>query len=63
MAADPDWQVYLKKNAEAGNLENQTTKLMNPGEIRPARQALITESFRCAPMTDREAAAKSSSIN
>jgi hypothetical protein len=35
MAADPDWQVYLKKNAEAGNLESQVTKLMNPVKFVP----------------------------
>lgn len=35
MAADPDWQAYLKKSAEAGTLENQTTKLMIPATFAP----------------------------
>jgi hypothetical protein len=35
MTADPDWQSYLKKSAEAGFLENQTTKLMLPVKFAP----------------------------
>jgi hypothetical protein len=35
MAADPDWQTYLKKNREAGYLENQVTKLMIPAKFAP----------------------------
>ena len=35
MQADPDWQTYLKKNAEAGLLEKQTTKLMIPTKFAP----------------------------
>ena len=35
MAADPDWQAYLKRSAEAGYLENQVTKLMLPVKFAP----------------------------
>ena len=35
MAADPDWQAYLKKSGEAGYLENQLTKLMTPVKFAP----------------------------
>ena len=35
MAADPDWQSYLKKSAEAGYLESQVTKLMTPVPFVP----------------------------
>lgn len=35
MQADPDWQNYLKKNREAGYLENQVTKLMVPAKFAP----------------------------
>ena len=35
MQADPDWQAYLKKSAEAGYLENQVTKLMLPVKFAP----------------------------
>lgn len=35
MMADPDWQIYLKKNAEAGYLEHQVTKLMVPAAFAP----------------------------
>ena len=30
MATDPDWQIFVKKSAEAGNVVEQTTKLMTP---------------------------------
>ena len=30
MAADPEWQAYLKKSAEAGYLVSQTNKLLMP---------------------------------
>lgn len=30
LAADPDWQAYLAKSAEAGYLASQTNKLMVP---------------------------------
>lgn len=30
MAADPEWQVYLKKSAEAGYLVSQTNKILMP---------------------------------
>ncbi|MDT3683516.1 MAG: NIPSNAP family protein [Pseudorhodoplanes sp.] len=33
MQADPDWQVYLQKNAEAGYLLSQKTSLMVPADI------------------------------
>ncbi|HWV51468.1 NIPSNAP family protein [Pseudorhodoplanes sp.] len=35
MAADPEWQTYLKKNREAGYLEHQVTKLMIPAKFAP----------------------------
>ena len=35
MAADPDWQAYLKRSSEAGYLENQVTKLMLPVKFAP----------------------------
>lgn len=35
MTADPDWQAYLKRSAEAGYLENQVTKLMLPAKFAP----------------------------
>ena len=30
MAADPQWQAYLKRSAEAGNLVSQNNQLMTP---------------------------------
>ena len=33
MAADPDWQLFLRKSAEAGSLVEQTTKLMTPASF------------------------------
>ena len=33
--ADPEWQGYLKRSAEAGYLENQVTKLMLPAKFAP----------------------------
>jgi hypothetical protein len=30
LAADPEWQAYLAKSAEAGYLTNQTTKILVP---------------------------------
>ena len=30
MAADPDWQAYIKKSAELGALVKQENKLMTP---------------------------------
>lgn len=38
MAADPEWQTYLKKNAEAGYLWQQTTKLMIPAKFAPIKR-------------------------
>jgi hypothetical protein len=35
MQADPEWQNYLKLNAEAGYLLQQTTKLMIPASFAP----------------------------
>lgn len=35
LMADPDWHVYLKKNTEAGYLEDQVTKLMIPAKFAP----------------------------
>lgn len=30
LAADPDWQTFLKLSAEAGNLISQTNTILNP---------------------------------
>jgi hypothetical protein len=38
MAADPEWQNYLKKNAEAGYLLEQRTKLMIPAKFAPIKR-------------------------
>ena len=38
MMADPEWQTYLKKNAEAGYLVDQTTKLMVPAKFAPIKR-------------------------
>lgn len=38
MAADPEWQAYLKKNAEAGYLIKQENKLMTPAPFAPIRR-------------------------
>ncbi len=35
MQADPEWQNYLRLNGEAGNLVEQTTKLMLPAKFAP----------------------------
>jgi hypothetical protein len=35
MAADPEWQNYLKVNKEANYLEHQVTKLMIPAKFAP----------------------------
>ena len=35
MSADPEWQVYLEKNAEAGNLVSQRNNLMTPAPFAP----------------------------
>ncbi|SDG32376.1 NIPSNAP family protein [Sulfitobacter delicatus] len=33
MAADPDWQAYLKKSAEAGYLISQTNEILMPVDL------------------------------
>jgi hypothetical protein len=38
MAADPDWQNYLRLSAEAGYLQEQTTKLMIPAKFAPIKR-------------------------
>ena len=38
MAADPDWQVYLKENAEAGYVVDQRTSLMVPAKFAPLQR-------------------------
>jgi hypothetical protein len=35
MAADPDWQIYVKKLSESGLLEHQQTSLMVPAKFAP----------------------------
>jgi hypothetical protein len=35
MGADPDWQVYLQKTAEAGYLIAQRNNLMTPAPFAP----------------------------
>jgi hypothetical protein len=38
MMADPEWQAYLEKNAEAGYLLKQESKLMSPASFAPLRR-------------------------
>jgi hypothetical protein len=38
MQADPDWQVFMRKNAEAGNLIKQVNKLMTPAAFAPIKR-------------------------
>jgi hypothetical protein len=38
MMADPEWQAYLEKNAEAGYLLKQESKLMSPAPFAPLRR-------------------------
>ena len=38
MQADPEWKAYLKMNAEAGYLVEQTTKLMIPASFAPIKR-------------------------
>jgi hypothetical protein len=38
MQADPDWQVFVRKNAEGGNLVKQTTMLMIPAKFAPIKR-------------------------
>jgi hypothetical protein len=38
MAADPEWQVYLQKNAEAGYLIAQRNNLMTPASFAPIKR-------------------------
>jgi hypothetical protein len=35
MSADPDWQAYVQKNAEAGYLIGQKNNLMTPAPFAP----------------------------
>ena len=35
MAADPEWQVYVKKLSESGLLMDQQTSLMVPAKFSP----------------------------
>jgi hypothetical protein len=38
MQADPDWQTFLAKNAEAGFLIKQENKLMTPAPFYPIKR-------------------------
>jgi hypothetical protein len=38
MAADPEWQNYLKLNGEAGYLIGQQTSLMIPAKFAPLKR-------------------------
>lgn len=38
MQADPDWQAYLKKSAEAGYLVAQENRLMTPAAFAPIKR-------------------------
>jgi hypothetical protein len=38
MQADPEWQAYLKKSAEAGFLVDQRTSLMIPAGFAPIKR-------------------------
>ena len=38
MQADPDWQDYLRRSAEAGYLVNQENRLMTPASFAPIKR-------------------------
>jgi hypothetical protein len=38
MLADPEWQAYLQKSAEAGYLIGQKNQLMTPASFAPIRR-------------------------
>jgi hypothetical protein len=38
MQADPEWQAYLQKSAEAGYLIRQRNQLMTPASFAPIRR-------------------------
>jgi hypothetical protein len=38
MMADPDWQAYLAKSAEAGYLIKQENNLMTPAPFYPIKR-------------------------
>jgi hypothetical protein len=38
MYADPDWKVYIEKNAENGYLVSQESKLMSPAPFAPIKR-------------------------
>ena len=38
MQADPEWQAYVQKNAEAGYLIKQVNKLMTPAPFAPIKR-------------------------
>lgn len=38
MQADPDWQLYLQKSAESGNLVSQENRLMTPATFAPIKR-------------------------
>jgi hypothetical protein len=38
MMADPEWQAYLQKSAEAGYLIKQENRLMTPAAFAPLRR-------------------------
>ena len=38
MAADPEWQIYVKKLSESGLLMEQQTSLMVPAKFAPPRK-------------------------
>jgi hypothetical protein len=38
MQADAEWQVFVRKNAEGGNLVQQTTMLMVPAKFAPIKR-------------------------
>jgi len=38
MQADPEWQTFMRKNAEAGNLIKQVNKLMTPAAFAPIKR-------------------------
>src|SRR5271154_65742 len=37
MQADPEWQIFMRKNAEAGYLIKQANKLMTPAPFAPIK--------------------------
>src|ERR1700690_3772577 len=56
MAADPEWQIYVQKGAEAGYLIAQRNNLMNDAPFAPIPADIFVASsvgFRARPTSPR----------